>query len=335
MILASQGDAANPAVAKPTTKKPKPLKKGQTIGLIAPASNAWEDIEIHFAIDIVKSLGFKVKTGEHLFDRKAYLAGEDLARARDLNKMFADDEVDGIMVLRGGYGTPRILPYVDYDLIAKNPKVIVGYSDITALLTAIHKKTGLITFHGPIAKQNYTPYTLAEFKKVLMEPSDKTEIGTPPPFESGEGQAELRNRLRRIVPGKVRGPLIGGNLSLMTKLMGTPYEPDFNNRILILEEVGEEPYRVDGMLTHLWLTGKLHKLAGVALGKFTDCRPSKPGPSRSLEEIFEERFQQMGIPTLRGIMVGHVSNQTTFPLGVEAELDVDAGTLTLMESGVA
>jgi len=334
MILASQEDVEKSKATKPSVKKPRRLEKGQTLGLIAPASNTWEDIEIHYAIDIVKSLGFKVKTGEHLFDRKAYLAGEDLARARDLNKMFADDEVDGIMVLRGGFGTPRILPYIDYDLVAKNPKVVVGYSDITALLTAIHMKTGLITFHGPIAKQNFTPYTLAEFKKVLMEPQEMTEIGSPPPFEGGEGQAELRNRLRRVVPGKVRGQLIGGNLSLLTKLMGTPYEPDFTNRILVLEEVGEEPYRVDGMLTHLWLTGKLHNLAGVALGKFTDCRPTKPGPSRSLEEIFEERFEQLGIPTLHGLMVGHISNQTTFPLGIEAELDVDAGTLTMLESAV-
>lgn len=333
MVLASQ-------VAEKTEKddmpllKPKRLRKGDTIGLIAPASNTWENAEIHFAMDIIKSLGFKVKQGEHLFARNAYLAGEDLQRANDINRMFADSSVHGIMVLRGGFGTPRLLPFLDYSLIRKNPKVILGYSDITALLTAVHKHSGLVTFHGPVAKQTYTPYTLEEFKKVLMEPSTRTVIGSPPPFEPGEGRAEFANRLTTIVPGRAEGPLIGGNLSLLTKLMGTPYEPDFRGRILILEEVGEEPYRVDGMLTHLWLTKKLEQLAGIAVGKFTDCRPSKPGPSRSIESIFLDRFKPLAVPTLTGLMIGHISNQTTFPLGIRAELDSEKGSLTLLEAGV-
>lgn len=314
--------------------KPKRLKKGQTIGLIAPASSTWENGEIHFAKDIIKSLGFKVKEGKHLFDRNDYLAGEDQQRADDVNRMFADEEVHGIMALRGGFGTPRILPLLDYDLIAKNPKVLLGYSDITALHTAIHKHTGLVTFHGPIAKQTFTPYTLEEFKKVLMEPQAPMIIGSPPPFEGGEGLAEYKNRLLRIQGGKAQGPLIGGNLSLLTKLMGTPYEPDFKGRILVLEDVGEEPYRIDGMLTHLWLTGKLGQLAGLLIGKFTDCKPTRPGPSRSMETIFNDRFKPLGIPVLAGLMIGHISNQTTFPIGVQAELDADAGTLTLLETGV-
>lgn len=334
MILADNKKKPKaPAEEKPLLK-PNKLQNGQTIGLVAPASNVWEDAEIHFAIDIIKSLGFSVKQGKHLFQRSAYLAGEDEQRADDINAMFADKEVQGIMALRGGFGTPRILPYLDFPTIEENPKVLVGYSDITALLHAIHIHTGLVTFHGPIARQSYSPYTLAEFKKVLMTPEHPMVIGSPPPFEPEEGRAELENRLHQITKGKARGRLIGGNLSLMTKLLGTPYEPDFKNKILILEEVGEEPYRVDGMLTHLWLSGKLQQLAGIAIGKFTDCQPTKPGPSRSIEAIFQDRFKPLGIPVLAGLMVGHISNQTTFPLGVEAELDVDKGTLTLLESGV-
>ncbi len=316
-----------------TTIKPQRLRKGDTVGLIAPASNTWENEDIHFASDILASLGFRVKRGERLFDRRGYLAGEDRDRAADLNRMFADPEVRGLFALRGGYGSMRILPYLDYDAIAKNPKALVGYSDITALLCAIHRHTGLICFHGPIAAQSFTDYTLAEFKHALMEPLAPRALGAPPPFEAGEGKAERENRVTRLVPGKARGRLAGGSLTLLTALMGTPYEPDFQDRILVLEDVGEKPYRVDRMLTHLWLTGKLDQLAGLVFGKFTDGAPSG-GRSLSLEEIFTERARQLGKPAMRGLMFGHVDDQTTLPIGAEAELDADAGTLTLLETAV-
>lgn len=317
-----------------TIIKPKRMQKGNTVGLIAPASNAWENEEIRYAVDIIESMGFHVKPGEHLFDRHGYLAGEDRDRAEDVNRMFADPEVHAIMALRGGFGTPRILPLLDYDLIRKNPKALIGYSDLTALLHAIQKKTGLVVFHGPIAKQRFSEYTLTEFKKVLMEPSAPVLLGAPPPFEAAEGVAEWENRLVPIVAGKARGPLMGGNLSLLCKLLGTPYEPDFNGRILVLEDVGEPPYRIDGMLTHLWLAGCLSRTAGIVLGKFTDCGPSGSGNSLSLEQVFEDRFTPLAIPAIRGMMIGHVQDQTTLPLGIEAELDVDAGTLTLLDTGV-
>lgn len=312
--------------------RPQRLRKGDRVGLIAPASNAWEDEDIRFASDVLASLGFEVKHGDHLFKRHGYLAGRDEQRADDVNAMFADESVQGIFALRGGYGTPRILPFLDYHLIAKNPKVLMGYSDITALLHAIHVKTGLVTFHGPIAKQVFKPYTLAEFKRVLMEPQAGIVLGSPPPFEASEGMVEYENRLTRIVGGKASGPLIGGNLSLMTKLLGTPYSPDYRGKILVLEDVGEEPYRVDGMLTHLWLAGKLQQLAGIVFGKFTDAMPD--GNSFSMEEVLRHRCEPLGIPVLRGLMVGHVSRQTTLPIGAEVALDVDAGTLTLHEAAV-
>lgn len=321
------------ASSKPM-KKPKRLAQGMTIGLIAPASNAGENEDIRYAIDVVKSLGFKVKTGKHLFDRTLYLAGEDKNRADDVNAMFADDEVDGIFALRGGYGSPRILPYLDYEMIGRHPKVIMGYSDITALLNAITTQCGFVTFHGPVARQSFSDYTLAEFRKVLMDSGKNIVIGSPPPFETGPGKVERTNRLTRIYPGKARGHLIGGNLSLLVKLLGTPYEPDFRGAILVLEDVNEEPYRVDGMLTHLWLAGRLQEVAGIVFGKCTDCE-SEGGNSFSLEEVLENRCLPLKVPCIRGMMIGHVEDQTVVPIGGEAELDVEAGTLTLLKGAVS
>ena len=313
--------------------KPKRLVAGQTLGLIAPASNVWENEDIRYAMEIVESLGFRVKAGEYLYHRKGYLAGEDAHRAKDINRMFADPGVHGIIALRGGYGTPRILPYLDYGTIAANPKVLMGYSDLTALLTAISVKTGLVTFHGPMANQEFSAYTLAQFKQVLVEAQPDVILAHPPPFEAVPGKVEHDNRLTRLVPGKARGALVGGNLSLLTKLMGTPYEPDFTGKILFLEEIGEEPYRIDGMLTHLWLTGKLNRVKGIAFGKFTDCEPEGSN-SLSIEHILTERCKELGVPAIRGLMIGHVADHATLPLGIEAELDVDEGTLKLLEAAV-
>ncbi len=331
--LAWAGSAPAEPIQNSGPVRPKRLAPGQTIGLIAPASNTLENEEIQFAADVIRSLGFNVKMGEHLYKRNQYLAGTDRNRAADLNAMFADPSVDGIFALRGGFGSPRILPYVDYEAIAANPKVFMGYSDITALLSAIHRKTRLVTFHGPIAKQNFTGYTLSQFKRVLVRPQAKTVLGAPPPFEVSEGRVPRDHRLTRLFPGKARGQLIGGNLSILVKLIGTPYEPDYTGKILCLEDVREEPYRIDGMLTHLWLAGRLQKLKGIVFGKFTDCAPSS-GNSFSLEEIFGDRCEELKIPALRGLMMGHIDDQAVLPIGMEVELDVEAGTLTLLEPAV-
>ena len=316
----------------PQLIKPKRLRKGMTIGLVTPASNAPDNEGIRFAIDVIRSLGFKVKEGKYLYQRNEYLAGTDQQRADDVNQMFADNNVDGIFCVRGGWGSPRILPFLDYEMIARNPKVFMGYSDITAILNALVVKAGLVGFHGPIAKQNFTEYTLREFKKVLMQPAGSVLIAEPPPFEAREGWVEEENRLTRFVSGKARGKLIGGNLSLLTKLIGTPFEPDFRGAILVLEDVGESPYRIDGMLTHLWLAGKLQQVAGIAIGKFTDTDYSQN--TFSVEEVIEQHCVPLGIPVIRGLMIGHVDDMTVVPLGIEAELDVDKGTLHLLEPAV-
>ncbi|WP_078085645.1 S66 peptidase family protein [Microbulbifer mangrovi] len=327
--LASSGFSGGDA----DLRRPKRLKKGMTVGLVTPASNAWEDEDIRFAGDVVRSLGFEVKEGQHLYRRTQYLAGPDSARAEDFNRMFADRDVDAVFCLRGGYGTPRILPMLDYQLIRNNPKVLLGYSDITALLNAIYHRSGVVTFHGPIAAQNFTEYTLAEYQKVLVHGERPVPLGTPPPFETAPGRVEKRNRITRFTGGRARGRLIGGNLSLMASLVGTPFEPDYRGKILFLEDVGEAPYRVDRMLTQLWLAGKLQQVAGIVFGKFTDAETS--GNTFSMEHVLRERTGELGVPVVRGLMIGHVEDQTTVPVGAMAELDGDAGTLVLRDAVVS
>lgn len=313
--------------------RPRRLQPGMTVGLVTPASNVWEDEDIRFACDVVESLGFKVKEGNNLYQRTQYLAGPDEARAADFNGMFADPDVDAVFCLRGGYGTPRILPLLDYENIRRNPKVLLGYSDITALLNAIYHRSGVITFHGPIAAQNFTDYTLGEFSKVLMHGERPVPLGAPPPFEGAPGRVEDKNRITRFAGGSVRGRLIGGNLTLLTSLLGTPFEPDFRDKILFLEDVGEAPYRVDRMLTQLWLAGKLQQVAGIVFGKFTEA--DVEGNTFSIEHVLRERCQNLGVPVIRGLMIGHVEDQTVIPVGAMAELDGDAGTLVLRDKVVA
>jgi len=323
----------NPNQQHSVIQKPKRLKSGDTIGLIAPSSNNREDESIYFAMDVLKSFGFKIKEGKHLFQRYGYLAGKDKNRASDLNTMFEDNEIDGIFCLRGGYGSPRILPYLDFNLIARNPKAIVGYSDVTALLNAIYSRTGLITFHGPIATQNFTEYTLKNFKDVLFNPKIPLELAVPPIFEAVEGQAEKKNRMTLISKGIAKGRLIGGNLSLMVKLVGTPYEPDYKNKILFLEDVDEAPYRVDGMLTHLLISGRLSQLAGIVFGKCTGCRGS--GSSLSIEQVLKDRLGNLGIPVIKGMMIGHIKDMSTIPVGAMATLNATEKRLTLEEIAVS
>ncbi|MBI1356015.1 MAG: LD-carboxypeptidase [Acidobacteria bacterium] len=328
-----------PAMALPLplsaaeTVKPQRLKPGDTVGLVAPSSNAWEDEDIRFGIETVESLGYKVKAGRHLFSRTDYLAGSDEERAADLQAAFEDDAVDAVFCIRGGYGAQRILPYLDFDAIGKNPKILLGFSDITALLGSIQRRTGLVTFHGPTALRTWSEYALGGLRKVLVEPSAPVRLAEPPPFEARPGKVERENRLTTIVGGKARGKLAGGNLTLLSTLLGTPYAPDFTGKILFIEDVDESPYRIDRMLTHLWLAGVFEACAAVAVGKFTESKPGS-GRSRSLEEILRDRLEPLGKPALRGLMIGHVDDLATIPVGAEAELDADAGTLTLLETAV-
>ena len=316
--------------------KPRRLAPGQTIGLVSPSSAPNEPERIRFAAETIESLGFRVRPGAHLHDRDGYLAGSDAARAHDLNAMFADDAVDAIWCVRGGYGASRLLPALDYETMRRKPKALIGYSDITALHLAIQRHVGLVSFHGPVAWRAFTPYTLGALQRVLCRPEAPAHLAEAPSFERREGQVDWDNRVVTLVPGKARGQLLGGNLCLMSHLIGTPYLPDLRGSILFLEDVEEAYYRIDRMLTQLWLAGALDGVAGMAFGKFTDCDPSPSFlQNRPLEDILAERFRGLGIPTISGVMIGHIDDQATLPIGCLAELDADAGTLTLLEPGVS
>jgi muramoyltetrapeptide carboxypeptidase len=344
-LIAGFPAPAQAALTRYAEKPPEPLfpmalQPGMTVALVAPASPALDPDTNDIAVEVVASLGFKPKLSAHARAKTNYLAGSDADRAADLNAAFADPSVDAVWCLRGGYGSPRILPFLDYETIRKNPKPFIGYSDITAPLNSINRLTGLVTFHGPLAEGTQTDYTLAAFKKVLYEASPAGRIAGPPPFEPGETKVDRENRLYRMAPGKAKGRLVGGNISVFSTLIGTPFEPELKGRILFLEEVGEDPYRIDRWLTQFVLTGKLAGLSGIALGKLHDCRPGDYKPSfagygsSTWQEVCADRLGGLGIPVLGGLGFGHVSNKATLPLGVMAELDVAEGSLTLLEAAV-
>jgi muramoyltetrapeptide carboxypeptidase len=338
--LSAQAALTRYAEKPPEPIFPKALKKGGTVALIRPASPSFDYKENEVAAEIVASLGFVPKLTENAGKKLGYLAGTDAERAADLNAAFADPKVDAVWCIGGGYGTSRILPVLDYETIRKNPKILCGYSDITALLNSIHRLTGLVTFHGPTGTEMQSDYTLAGFKKVLTRAGAAGRVAEPPPFKASEGHVDVENRIYKLAPGKGKGRLVGGNISVFSTLVGTPFEPELKGRILFLEEVGEEPYRIDRWLTQFLLTGKLSGLVGVALGKFHDCGPRdyKPGGDGlgtwTWQEVCKDRLGKLGIPVVANLVFGHVPDKATLPLGVMAELDGDAGTLTLLEAAV-
>lgn len=238
----------------------------------------------------------------------------------------------GIWCIRGGDGAPRILPEVDFELIRKNPKVFVGYSDITALHVAIHQRCGLVTFHGPVGISRFSDYTKNHVLNVLTKPTAPYKIALS---EANKANPSPLFKTVVVTPGKARGRLIGGNLSLLSALAGTPWAlENLKGKILFIEDVEEQPYRVDRMLTQLRQSADLRSLAGVALGVFEDCVPKETKPSPPLIEFIKDRLGDLGIPVIYGLSFGHIRDQFTLPVGIEAELDTEAATMTLIETAV-
>jgi muramoyltetrapeptide carboxypeptidase len=328
-IAAAAATAIAPSQTRPNIK-PKRLVAGDTVGLVLPASAAFESDEVQFGKDQMEALGFHVQIGAHAFDKYGYFAGRDRDRADDINRFFADDRIAGVVCYTGGWGSPRVLPYLDFDLIARKPKVVIGYSDITALINAIHQKTGLITFHGPVGGSVFDSYTIENFKRVVMTAEPAGLLPTPP--KKANELVDRTNRIVKLAPGKATGRLAGGNLTLVSMLMGTPYEVDTKGAILFLEDTHEEPYRIDRMLTQLALGGSLARLAGFVWGRCTDCKYT--GPTFSLEEILRDRFSNLGVPAISGLSFGHIEQKLVMPIGVQATLDADAGTVSINESAV-
>ena len=313
--------------------KPPRLKPGDTLGLIHPSSATFQKMDLEIAIDNLAALGFKVKAGAHALDRYGYLAGKDLDRAADINALFADPKVQGICAVRGGWGAARTLPYLDFATIAKNPKVLFGFSDITALHMAIPAKTGLVTFHAPTGFSAWNELSANWFKRVVMD-GEPVQYVNEPDFKGRI--APVGNRTQTVRPGKAQGPIMGGNLTVLAHLVGTPYLPDFTGRILFLEDVHEGIYRIDRMLTHLKLAGLLSKIKGFIWGQCSECEPDSSGyGSLTIEEVLDDHIKPLAVPTYRGAMIGHIEKQFTVPEGIPAEMDADAGTFRLLEPAVA
>lgn len=296
------------------------LGSGARVALVAPAGPIRIPADLERAKKNAQTMGWEVILGENVREREGYFAGSDAERLADLNAAIRDDSVDAIWCLRGGYGAMRLLEGLDYDSLRKRPKTIIGYSDITALHCAVRSRCGLASIHGPTARSTLTDFAERSLRHAVLRDADC--CGTAP-----EGTT--------LVGGCARGRLLGGNLALLAALHGTPYEPDYSGAILVLEDVNEAPYRIERMLLQLRLSGALQRCAGIAFGSFTNTgekRDTGLGGTRSLSDVIAEAAAAANVPAVRGVPVGHIDDQWSIPLGMEAQLDADACTLTVLMS---
>ena len=312
--------------------RPARLREGDLVALVAPAKVTYDREVLRIAVESLEALGLRVTVGEHVMSRYGYLAGRDQDRAADINAAFADGEVRGLIALRGGWGAARALPHIDFAAIAAHPKVVLGYSDITTLLNALHARSNLVCFHGPNGLSSWTEFTTQEMKRIVFHA--EAPVMTNPRIRQ-DTLAVRKYRTWPIVRGRAQGRLVGGNLTLFAALAGTPYFPDTTGAIVFLEETDEYIYRCDRMLTQLALAGVFERAAGVVLGAFTDCDVSPTGYGRfSLNDVFEQHLVPLGKPAFAGAMIGHVSHKRTIPVGALAEIDAGAGTIELLEPAV-
>ncbi|MBA5851395.1 LD-carboxypeptidase [Clostridium sp. cel8] len=308
----------------------KRLKKGDTIGIISPSSFIKPE-DIKNSIKILKDLGFNVKEGKHIYDKWGYLAGNDIDRANDLMDMFQDDSVDMILCVRGGYGAMRILPLIDFNIIKKHPKIFAGFSDITVLINTIYSKCNFVTFHSPMCNSNLED-------KITLESFLNTLTYGYKPFKiknvKGISNNYLRN-LKNLNETSASGILVGGNLSLISGTIGTPYEIDTKDKILFIEDVNEEPYKIDKMLTQLILSNKLQECSGIILGQFTNCTLSNYERSFTLDEILEDRVISIGKPTIINFQCGHSYPRLTIPIGANVSIDCKNQIISVLEPVVS
>lgn len=314
--------------------RPRALRAGDTVGLITPASYVSDPDRLALAERTLQYFGLRMKMGKNVRKRTGYLGGSVNERLDDLHQMFGDPEVTAVFAIRGGYGSSQLLDQIDYDLLRKNPKIFLGYSDITAMHLAIQKRCSMVTFHGPVTLSRFSEFTQTSFRKALFEAEPIGRVTNPPDLNP----LRPAHTLRTIRPGKARGPLTGGNLTLISTLMGTPFEIETRGRILFLEDVDEQPYSIDRMLTQLRLAGKFDGIAGLIFGECNGCRPRDYRPSFestfSLGEVLDEILGKLRVPVLSGLTIGHTDDQITLPLGVMALLDADKGELFIEEAGV-
>jgi muramoyltetrapeptide carboxypeptidase len=283
--------------------------------------------------ELCRALGYQPILAPHAGARYGYLAGTDAERLSDLNAALADPKIDAVWCIRGGYGVTRILDDVDFSPLGRRPKAIIGFSDITALILAAHHETGLVTFHGPMSRQPMQPFTRWHFDRVLTSLSAPGQLGRLAP--PSDVLVPRQNRIATLVPGQATGRLIGGNLSLIQSLIGTRWFPDLSGALLFMEDVGEDLYAVDRMLAQLRSIGALRKVAGVVIGRFTEMDRGTGDGALGYDEVLETYFKPLHVPVAYGFPFGHIDDQWTLPVGVEARLDATAGELELLEPAVS
>ena len=312
--------------------RPPRLRAGDTVGLFASSSRL-NQAQVDQGRTQIEALGFKVRLGPQVRAVDGHYAGTAAQRVDDLHRLWADPEVRALWSLRGGAGTAALLPHLDYAMMRRDPKPVIGYSDVTALLLALQQRAGLVCFHAPAATNSFTPFTIAALRAVLMQP----QAGTVLRLSADHARRAVSDpayRTRTVRAGVAEGRLLGGNLSLLASLAGTPYLPAFDGALLFVEEIGEEPYRVDRLLTQLQQAQGLHRCAALMAGVFRNCEPRPESPSMPLAQVIDRQFGAAGVPAVYGWSFGHVSDQFTLPLGVQARIDTEAGTLTLLEPAV-
>lgn len=319
-------------IKKNVKYKPNALKKGSKVGIVAPGSAVSSPADIKKAEEALAYFGLIPVWGKHVSNGTGYKTRSAEERIEDFNSFIRNPEIDAIMSVRGGYGSCYLLDSIDYKAFSESPKLLIGYSDITALLIAIYQKTGICTYHGPVLLSDFSTLTADSFQRVTFGGSDNFRLSNP---ETLDG-IRKEHPCRTLFPGISKGKLIGGNLSIISSLMGTPYEIETDDHILFLEDVGESPYRIDRMLMQLKLAGKFDKIRGLVWGKCEDCDSGETLATwdSDLAEVLDRIFKPLGVPCFSGLLIGHTGNQFTLPLGIEAEIDAGKQTLTLLENAV-
>jgi len=312
--------------------KPRALRPGDTVAVIMPSTPVPDPDRLANVQRTIEFFGLKLKPGRSLGKRTASFSQSIGDRVADLHEAFQDPAVHAVFPVGGGYGTMQILDRIDYSLLKRHPKIFTGYSDITAMHLAFHQLAGLVTFHSPVVLSSFSPYTQDFFRRALFTPKALGPVRNPPETNP----LRPTHPWRTIRPGTARGPLIGGNLTLISTTMGTPYEIDTRGKILFIEDVGEETYSIDRMLVQLHLAGKFRDCLGVVWGECAECGPGPWKPSTSspftLGETIDNILGRLEVPVLAGLTIGHTSDQATLPLGVMATLDATQGQLAIEEA---
>lgn len=319
---------------------PNRLHTGDTVALVSSGFRSPEDTDIQYAKERLEALGLHVKYGKSVFLHNSYFAGTDKARAEDINEMFADKDVKAIFEVRGGWGANRVLPYLNFKLIKQNPKIIIGFSDITSLLLAINTKTNLITFHGTMGIEEWPEYTVNYLKQVLFDGTAVQFANPVVPIDPKVDIIQTENRIHTINGGIAQGKILGGNLTTLVSMIGSGYLPKWQGAILFVEDVDEDYYKIDRMMDQLKMAGILNHISGFIFGQCVRCSAGSNSTtsemlgSETLDKILHTYIKPLGIPAWSGAMIGHLPQMMTIPEGAKVQIDADKGTITMLQEAV-